>query len=491
LPRIFPILSLLFAASALAESTTAPFEEPRGELTLRQAMAAALLNSPQLALYPWDLRIAEARLTQAGLRPNPEFSVEVENIGLGGDGETTATTRTLGLGPDGIFGDYEHETEGGSDSFSEAEVTLSLSHTLELGGKRAARMAAAERERDVASWDYEVARAEVAGEVLVRFTEVLAIQARLGQQKSLVDLSEQFAANVRGMVEAGSVSPLEARRAEAEVERARVQHQDLVRAADLARGHLAELWGSSQAQFTEASGDVIATEPLPALQSLLDEREAHPMLKRWGAELARRDALLLVERKQRVPDLTVRVGYRGTSGDAPSARGLSAGNDGIAGSRTSLDGDGWENSVVLEASIPLPLFHRNQGAIAEAELMVGRLSDEQRAWEKSLESALAARHRSASAALEKIDGLKAHVLPELEATLALTREGYELGKFDFLRVLDAQRAVFEVRSEILDAQVDYHLSRADLEQLTGAAILAADNSHGVGMPETNKENDHE
>ena len=52
MPRIFPILSLLFTASLLAESSTAPFEEPQGELTLRQAMAAALMNSPQLALYP-------------------------------------------------------------------------------------------------------------------------------------------------------------------------------------------------------------------------------------------------------------------------------------------------------------------------------------------------------------------------------------------------------------------------------------------------------
>lgn len=491
MPRIFYILSLLFAVSSLAESTGAPFEEPQGVLTLRQAVAAALLNSPELATYPWDLRIADARLTQAALRPNPELSVEVENINLGGGGGTIASTRTLGLGPDGIVGGYERETEGDPGTFSEAEVTLSLSQTLELGGKRAARMAAAERERDVTSWDYEVARAEIAGDVLVRFTEVLAVQARLGQQKSLVELSEQFAANVRGMVEAGSVSPLESRRAEAEVERARVQHQELVRAAELARGHLAALWGSSQAQFTEASGDVTVTEPLPALQSLLDEREAHPMLKRWGAELARRDALLLVERKQRMPDLTLRVGYRGTSVDAPSARSVSASNDGIAFSRTSLDGDDWENSVVLEASIPLPLFHRNQGAIAEAELMVERLSDEQRAWENSLESTLAAQHGSAYAALEKLDGLKVRVLPELEASLALTREGYERGKFDFLRVLDAQRAVFDVRSEILEAQVDYHLARANLEQLTGAAILAADASHAGAMPETQKENGHE
>jgi cobalt-zinc-cadmium efflux system outer membrane protein len=336
-----------------------------------------------------------------------------------------------------------------------------------------------------------VARAEAAGEVLLRFTEVLAAQARIEQQETLVELSEQFDAKVRGMVDAGSVSPLEARRASVEVERARIQHQSLRRELEGARVRLVESWGSSQPQFTEALGDVAATEPLPELQSLLEARKTHPMLKRWSAELARRDAMLLVERKQRVPDLTLRLGYRGASLDSAASRSLSLGTEVIAGSRTQSSGDDWENSLVLEASIPLPVFHRNQGAIEEAELMVGRLSDEQRAWEKSMDAALTDHHGVAAASLDAIEGLKDRVLPELEATLALTREGYERGKFDFLRVIDAQRAVIEVRSELLDAQVAYHLARATMEQLTGAAITAADATLTGGDPEAQKENRHE
>lgn len=465
-------LVLIFATTTSAVVTGELVNEPTGALTLEQAITAALSNSPELALYPWDLRIADARIAQSRLRPNPEFSIELENVRLGGT-TTTGSSHAFGLGPDGLLGGFEQESESESGVFSEAEITLSLSQTIELGGKRAARVVAAERERDVASWDYEVARAEVAGEVIVRFAEVLAAQARRDQHKSLVDISLQFAGNVRGLVDAGGVSPLEARRAEAEVERARVEYEELVRAAGLARDRLAATWGANQALFTEALGDVAVTEPLPPLQSLLEERISHPMLKRWGAELARRDALVQIERRNRVPDLTLSVGYRGTSVDAPSSRGLSVGHEGIVASRTSIDGDDWEDSIVLEASIPLPIFHRNQGAIEEAELMLGRAGDEQRMWEKSLESALATQHGAASAALDKIAGLNTRVLPELEATFALTREGYERGKFDFLRVLDAQRAVNDVRLEILDAQVDYHLARASMEQLAGAAIVTS------------------
>jgi cobalt-zinc-cadmium efflux system outer membrane protein len=489
-PRVISYVLLLLSLAVQAEETLAPFEEPQGPLTLGAAIAAALAHSPQLALYPWDLRIADARRVQAGLRPNPEASVEVENIALNSGG-STATTQSIGIGPEGLLGGFDRESESGSSTFGEAEVTLSLAQTFELGGKRAARMAAAEKEREVATWDYEVARAETAAEVVLRFTDVLAAQARLGQQQALVALSEQFEAKVRGLVDAGSVSPLEARRASVEVERARIQQQSLRRELEGARVRLAESWGSSQPQFTEALGDMGATEPVADLQTLREARKAHPMLKRWSAELARRDAMLLLERKQRIPDLTVRLGYRGSSLDAPASRSLSLSSDGIAGSRTRGSGDDWENSLVLEASIPLPIFHRNQGAIEVAELMVGRLSDEQRAWEKSIDNALTVQHGVATAALETIDGLKTRILPELEATLALTREGYERGKFDFLRVLDAQRAVIEVRSELLDAQVEYHLARATMEQLTGAAISAAKATLTGGDLEAQKEDHHE
>lgn len=491
MPRFIVFSIIVLAASIRAEAADRSFEEPQGSLTLRQAIVAALSNSPRLAVYPWDLRIADARIVQAGLRTNPELTLELENIRLGGGGGDRSTTHSLGIGPDGIAGGVERASERGGGAFGEAELTLSLSRIIELGGKRAARVDAAEKERDVASWDYEVARAEVAGEVTVRFAEVLAAQAGVEQAQGLLTLAERFAASVHGLVQAGTVSPLEARRADAEVERARVQRQAALRAAELARDRLAELWGSARAQFTLAAGDVTVTEALPALEVLLDGRAAHPMLKRWGAELARRDALLALARKERAPDLALRVGYRGASIDSPSSRGFRMGNDGIAGARTSLEGDDWENSVVLEASVPLPLFHRNQGAIAEAEMMVGRLDDEQRAWEKAFDSALSAQHGAAAAALERIDGLKGRVLPELEATLALTREGYERGKFDFLRVLDAQRAVYEVQSEILDAQVDYHLAKASMEQLTGAAIASADTSRAGDTPEPQKEITHE
>ena len=47
---------------------------PTGQITLRDALALALLQSPELATYAWEVRAREARILQAGRLPNPVLS---------------------------------------------------------------------------------------------------------------------------------------------------------------------------------------------------------------------------------------------------------------------------------------------------------------------------------------------------------------------------------------------------------------------------------
>ena len=77
-------------------------------INLAEALERTLKENPELELYPLAQRQAEALRLQAGIRPSPELSLELENA----------------------FGSGEFS---GTDS---AEVTLALSQTIELGGKR-------------------------------------------------------------------------------------------------------------------------------------------------------------------------------------------------------------------------------------------------------------------------------------------------------------------------------------------------------------------
>ena len=81
-------------------------------MTLRQALALTLSRSPELAAISYDIRIAEARILQAQLRPNPELDLEAEDIA--GSGEFSNARRS--------------------------ENTLQLGQLIELGGKRGAQV---------------------------------------------------------------------------------------------------------------------------------------------------------------------------------------------------------------------------------------------------------------------------------------------------------------------------------------------------------------
>ena len=54
------------------EDVVPSFKEPGGALTLREAVALALLNNPELKTFSWAVRAREAAVLQAGFFPNPE-----------------------------------------------------------------------------------------------------------------------------------------------------------------------------------------------------------------------------------------------------------------------------------------------------------------------------------------------------------------------------------------------------------------------------------
>ena len=123
-------------------------KEPSGALTLRDALALALVGNPELAASSWEIRAAEARALQASLPPNPELEAEAEEI----------------------FG------TGGAKGVGSAEVSLVLSQLVEMGGKRARRVRVAALEGELAGWDYEARRRTVLTDTTKAFVEVLAAE---------------------------------------------------------------------------------------------------------------------------------------------------------------------------------------------------------------------------------------------------------------------------------------------------------------------------
>ena len=396
-------------------------ENPTGRISLRDALALTLMQSPELATFAWELRAREARILQAGRLPNPVFSTLVEDLG----------------GSAARF--------GGAERLVQPQTTIQLSQLIELGGKRATRHGLAALSRDLAAWDYEMARIDVLTQVSRVYLDVLASQEAVALSEQTTEVVEQVQQIVGVRVAAGVVSPIEQTKADVALAVVRIESDRARRALDADRRRLAALWGSSVARFQSADGDLTKLPPLPEFAELQDRLSQNPELARWATEIAQRQAALAVERSKRVPDVTISVGYRRFA---------------------EID----INAFLIGGSIQLPLFDRNRGGIQEARDRVSKAYAEQGAAQVRVTAMLAEAYRALASAKDEITAVASNVLPGARSAFETVGEGYRLGRFGYLEVLDAPRTLVGAGGQYLRALSDYHQSAAEVERLIGEPL---------------------
>ncbi len=379
-------------------------------LTLPAAIALALQRNPDLKIAARDIEISAGLLSQAGLRPNPELSLQSE--GLQKNNRTT---------------------------------TILFNQALELGGKRPARMAAAERERDVAFADLALRRTEVRALVVAAFFEALTAQERLQLAEASQALAQSVQHAAARRVLAGKGLPMEETRAKIAQAGALIEMRQAASALALAEQRLAALWGDAKLQWgrlevpKEALLTLDANTSLPQLLSRLDTA---PQMLRSRLEITRQQSLVEVELSRRVPDLTVSVG---------SKRDEQAGR----------------SQATIGLSLPLPLFNRNQGNVLSALRKTDKARDELAAVEKRLASELAQAWLRYETTRSELSILRSDMLPGAQSAFDAASQGFALGKFNFLDVLDAQRTLFQSKSQYLSALAESHRATADIERLVG------------------------
>lgn len=451
----------------LCSAFPAAFADEAGVLTLDTVIAQTLRDNPQLAVYPYDVRAAEAQRLQAGLRPNPELALEIEDIQIGDAGG--ATTRERSFSTNGNIDLVRESESDGPKGVRESELTLSLSQLIELGGKRARRIAVAEKAITVAQQEYEVARADILAQATGAFITVLARQERVELLRQLRDLAEEVRAATAARVEAGKVSPLELNRTETESARATIELEKAEKALAGARVALCAFWGATEPAFERAAGAFHITEPPPAADALQAQIERLPELRRWMAEMERRDAVVALEKAQRTPSATATLGWRVQGQDKRDTLARGIGTEGMSWSESkTAPGHEWDHRLVAGFSIPLPLFDDNRGNIAEAEHRADQAQAERTAAFKQALVRATILHETLAALYKAIQALETTLLPKTTQTFENVREGYRQGKFGLIDVLDAQRTLFDVRVQLLEETADYRQALTELERLTGA-----------------------
>jgi cobalt-zinc-cadmium efflux system outer membrane protein len=395
------------AGDAAPYQDSAPYADG---LTLGEAVQRALRFSPAVQAAAIEIDARRAENLQAGLRPNPGLDGMVQNVGQ-----------------------------------NVQESTLELSQLFELGGKRLKRIRAAELDVGVAAWDYEAARLRVASNTAQAFVDVLASQDRIKVLSELQAVAAKFSDAVGERVHAGSVSPVELDRAQIEVTRAKTLLNEEKALLAVAKRRLVNYWGSENADFGSARGELVTTDHIPSPNQISVYLDSNPDIARWATEMTRREALLNLARATGVPDL--KLG---------------------AGARRVEDPD--ETGAVVGLSIPLPLFNRNQGNITAAETRIFKGQRESLSAKIDLNGVFLEAYGRLAVASERLKALEKELLPVAQRVYDATNRGYLDGKFDLLNVLDAQRTLFSARLEIVNARAEFLKAKVQIEALIGRGL---------------------
>ncbi|WP_447761996.1 TolC family protein [Sphingopyxis panaciterrae] len=384
-------LGALLLAGLLVVTGRPAFAEP---VKLSAAQERGRKISPRLAKARAEVKAAEGRAMQAGVRPNPEVTVDVENFS--------------GSGP------YR--------TFRQTETTVALSQQFELGGKRQARRAVAAAEVEYARLALRRAEADLAHDIVVAHSELRAAEDRSALAQGVVTRAKELARIAETLVDVGRDPPLTKLRADALLAEANAEYLRETGQWLSARQRLALLIGSEDAELSAAAGDMAIPASLPADAQSLDERLA-------AAERDAASARVRLAQAEGVPDVTASGGVRNFR-------------------------EGGETAFVMGVSIPLPFSNRNRGNIAaarasgdaaEAQLAQARLDT--RFTRRDAELMLAA-------ADERLNVLSGAGLFQATEAARVAEVGYQQGKFTLVELIDAQAALTSANLKLIEAQLD-------------------------------------
>lgn len=400
----------LLLCAGLAVSAPALAATEINPLTLDTAVQQALAYSPALKARHESIGISRGGRLQSALPPNPEFSAELENI----------------LGTD---------TAKGMDK---AEITLGISQPIELGGKRNARINAADAQISVSQLEYTAAALDVIRDTQIAWTESIAAYEEVKLAKDQASLASDVLKSVSKRVAAAAAPAVQKSKSEIALASSHAALRKAENKHSIALRNLASLWGQENPQG-EIPSETFFNPAKPDLNTPALDNTPDVHLAEAGISLA--NTQLAEQKANAAPDITVGAGIR-----------------------DSRDSD--DQSFVASLSIPFPVFNRNQGAILKAGHEAARAEHQKSATLQGIQNSLAQAHNAAQAAWQDAESLQNDILPAAERAFAQARQGYQAGKFPHLDVLDAQRTLAEIRLQHIAALKEYHLAQAQIDRLT-------------------------
>jgi outer membrane protein, heavy metal efflux system len=400
-----------------AQSTTAARDTVR-RISLGEAIQRLESQNLELRLALEEATAAEARIAAAGVLPNPALSASREQLS----------------GDPGIH----HET------------LLQVGQSLPLGGQRGLRREAARQTAEAARARFDGDRLRLAFEVHRTYLRAAAAEADLAGLDETTEVFRRVEESGRSRLAEGDISRFDQSRLQ--IERARYETL-------LARARLALSEASRELTLLVAP-DSVGTHTLILPSERLDELAAGAAVadietallaaagradvRAAGAEIEAAEAVLTLQRRLRIPDVTLSGGYKHQA-------------------------DGYQG-VVVGVSVPLPLWDRNRGGIAEAEANLAAARTRRELALRRAESEIRRAWETRRSLEERNRLIGETLLPESAGLLETARLAYAEGEMTLIELLDAADAYRGARESVTALLTDYLSATYELERATGRLL---------------------
>jgi len=369
-------------------------QEEGAPLELTDLIQMTVERNPKLARVQFAVDAARGKALQVGLYPNPTVDVI-------GDEISDVTF------PGGIW--------------AAPLVTQEIVTARKLQLNRDAAL----KEVDQAALSVISERYNLFSSVRQDFFELLTLQRRAEILEAVVKLAESSVDTSEKLLKAKQVARLDVVQLEVDLERYKADLTATRQQIPATYRRLVSSVGVQDLPYQPVKGTLDAPLPEYDLEKLRAYVLAiHPDIRRAQLGVDANQILLTRARVEPIPNIKLQGGY--------TFQGQNASHDWLIG-----------------AGVTVPLFNRNQGNIQAARANIGEAIQQVGAVENDLVYRLSNAYAGYVGNRRMAERYRERIIPRANETYQLALKAYQGGQFEYLRVLEAQRAMANTRLEYI------------------------------------------
>ena len=416
------VTALIFLSITLDAAADEPDALPE-PLALAWCLERADRANPEIEVAAALAGAANARILPAGRVDDPRFGYDASNIPV-------------------------HDFDFKSTPLSGHQ--FALRQKLPFPGLLSAREQAADEASSAAGFELSDRRRRIRSAVETGWAQLGFAQRALEITDRNIALLQQLTRIAETKYSVGSGLQQDVLRAQVELTALLQERLARVAAEESAEGRLAALLDLPASTAFPPTSSIVDASPVPSIDPLYQRTvETNAQLKAMRAEVESAELAVRVVELEGYPDFDLGVAYR--------LRQRVPGDP--------VDGDDFVSAGV---TIRLPVDRAKWRAReAEGRALLRRAEASLRSHEGSLQARLRAAHAELVRADQEAELLRTGLIPQALQSLASSRSAYEVGRIEFLSLLDSQVRLFAAELRAVRAVSDRRAAFGVLESVVG------------------------